>query len=46
MRTLVLCDDTYHPASLTRDGLLGLGDCGHAFEWQEDGLAWCRDGIR
>ena len=26
MRTLVLCDDTAHPASLTRDGLLGLGE--------------------
>ena len=40
MRTLVLCDDTAHPASLTRDGLLGLGDCGCRFDWLEDPGQW------
>ena len=40
MRTLVLCDDSAHPGSLTRDGLLGLGDCGYRFEWLEDPDQW------
>ncbi|MBV7336646.1 ThuA domain-containing protein [Chloroflexi bacterium TSY] len=40
MRTLVLCDDSAHPAALTRDGLLGLADCGYEFDWQEDPDEW------
>ena len=40
MRTLVLCDDSAHPASLTRDGLAGLGDGGHQFDWCEDPDQW------
>jgi transposase-like protein len=40
MRTLVLCDDAAHPASLTRDGLGGLGECGYEFVWQEDPSEW------
>ena len=40
MRTLVLCDDSAHPAALTRDGLTGLGDCGYEFEWLENPDDW------
>ena len=40
MRALVLCDDTAHPATLTRNGLLGLGDCGCRFDWLEDPGQW------
>ena len=40
MRTLVFCDDSAHPASLTRDGLAALGKCGLEFEWVEDPSAW------
>jgi len=40
MRTLVFCDDSAHPASLTRDGLATLGDCGHEFDWVEDPNRW------
>lgn len=39
-RTLVFCDDSAHPASLTRDGLAALGDCGLRFDWVEDASAW------
>ena len=45
MRTLVLCDDTAHPAALTRDGLSALGDCGYEFDWQEDLSTWSAEGI-
>ncbi len=40
MRTLVLCDDAAHPASLTRDGLMGLGDCGYEFDYLENPDDW------
>lgn len=40
LRALVLCDDPAHPAALTRDGLLGLGDCGLQFDWMEDPERW------
>ena len=40
MRTLVFCDDSAHPASLTRDGLAALGKCGLEFDWVEDPSAW------
>ena len=40
LRALALCDDTAHPATLTRDGLLGLGDCGLRFDWLEDPGQW------
>ena len=52
MNTLVLCDDSAHPASLTRDGLAGLGnDCGYEFDWHHasfqallrNSLAWCTE---
>ena len=45
MRTLVLCDDEWHPASLTRDGLGGLGECGYEFDWQEDPAEWSAEGM-
>ena len=40
MRILVLCDDSAHPAALTREGLGGLGDNGYEFEWVEDPNLW------
>lgn len=40
MQTLVLCDDSAHPATLTREGLEGLGDVGCEFEWIEDPADW------
>ncbi|MCB0085423.1 MAG: ThuA domain-containing protein [Caldilineaceae bacterium] len=40
MRALVICDDVYHPASLTRGGLTALGDCGYEFDWQTDPAEW------
>ncbi|MEM7134100.1 MAG: ThuA domain-containing protein [Chloroflexota bacterium] len=45
MQTLVLCDDSAHPAALTRDGLMGLGDCGYEFDWQEDPNDWSAEGM-
>lgn len=43
MRTLVICDDSAHPTTLTREGLGGLGDCDHEFEWQEDPGQWSEE---
>ena len=40
LRSLVFCDDSAHPASLTREGLAALGECGLAFDWVEDPSAW------
>lgn len=40
VRALVFCDDSAHPASLTRDGLAALGACGLSFDWVEDPSAW------
>ena len=40
MRTLVICDDYWHPASTTRAGLHALGDCGFEFEWLENTKNW------
>ena len=39
MRTLVLCDDKYHPAALTRDGLAAL-ESDYSFDWLEDANNW------
>ena len=39
-RTLVFCDDSAHPASLTRDGLAALGEGGLEFDWVEDPSEW------
>ncbi len=40
MRTLVFCDDSAHPASLTRGGLAALEDCDLEFDWVEDTAEW------
>ncbi len=40
MRTLVLCDDTWHPAAVIRRGLAPLSDAGFDFEFLEDGSQW------
>ncbi|HAO79189.1 MAG TPA: hypothetical protein DCQ92_09470 [Verrucomicrobia subdivision 3 bacterium] len=45
LRTLVLCDDTWHPAETIRRGLTALGDCGFAFEFLEDGTKWSADAM-
>jgi type 1 glutamine amidotransferase len=41
MRVLVLCDDTYHPAAVAREGLNALQDKGEfEFDWIEDAGEW------
>jgi type 1 glutamine amidotransferase len=40
MRTLVLCDDCWHPARTVRTGLGALGDCGFEFDWVESATEW------
>jgi type 1 glutamine amidotransferase len=40
MQTLVLCDDTWHPARLPREGLSALKDKGFTFDWIEDARDW------
>ena len=40
MRTLVLCDDYWHPACTPRTGLKGLGGCGFEFDWIENANEW------
>jgi type 1 glutamine amidotransferase len=40
MRTLVICDDYYHPARLPRAGLAPLEQAGFAFDWIEDPGEW------
>jgi type 1 glutamine amidotransferase len=40
MQTLVLCDDTWHPARVPREGLSPLKDQGFTFDWIEDARAW------
>ena len=40
MRTLVLCDDYWHPARTPRTGLAPLEDAGFAFDWIENAGDW------
>jgi type 1 glutamine amidotransferase len=40
MRTLVLCDDYYHPARTPRAGLAPLEQAGFAFDWIEHASEW------
>ena len=40
MRTLVLCDDYWHPARTARTGLGVLLDCGCEFDWIEHAGEW------
>ncbi|HEU5396246.1 MAG TPA: ThuA domain-containing protein, partial [Verrucomicrobiae bacterium] len=39
LRTLVLCDDPFHPAATVRRGLRQFARRGFDFEWVEDGKA-------
>jgi uncharacterized protein len=45
MRTLVLCDDYYHPARTPRTGLAGLEDGGREFDWVEHADGWSPEGL-
>jgi type 1 glutamine amidotransferase len=40
MRTLVLCDDQWHPAATARAGLGALAGSGFEFDWIEDAGEW------
>ena len=40
MRTLVICDEYYHPARTVRDGLATLSGAGFEFDWIEDAAEW------
>jgi type 1 glutamine amidotransferase len=40
MRTLVLCDDYYHPARTPRTGLGPLENRSWTFDWIEQGTSW------
>ena len=40
MRTLVICDDYWHPARTARGGLATMSDCGFEFDWIEDAAEW------
>ena len=40
MRTLVLCDDYWHPARTARAGLGPLADSGFMFDWVEHACEW------
>ncbi len=40
VRTLVLCDDPWHPPQTVRRGLMALGNCDFVFEYLTDGAAW------
>jgi type 1 glutamine amidotransferase len=40
MKTLVLCDDYWHPARVPQAGLLALADCGFEFDWISDAREW------
>src|SRR5262245_22508533 len=40
MRTLVLCDDRWHPAATPRAGLAELGEAGYEFDWMENAEEW------
>jgi type 1 glutamine amidotransferase len=40
VRTLVLCDDYWHPAQTVRDGLGPLEAQGFMFDWIEQGTDW------
>lgn len=40
MKTLVLCDDHWHPARVAREGLGALGGTEFTFDWIEDTRGW------
>jgi type 1 glutamine amidotransferase len=39
-RTLVLCEDPWHPGTIARRGLKTLGDCGFDFEFLKNSADW------
>lgn len=45
MNVLVLCDDTWHPARVPRDGLAGLGASGFSFDFIESVAGWSPERI-
>ena len=45
MKTLVFCDDLYHPAALVRAGLAPLAAAGFDFDWVEDATGWNAAGL-
>ena len=46
MRTLVLCDDYYHPAHIARTGLAPLKARGFEFDWIEHAAGWSAERMR
>lgn len=40
MKTLVLCDDYWHPARVPREGLSPIKEKGFEFDWIEDAREW------
>jgi type 1 glutamine amidotransferase len=40
MKTMVLCDDFWHPARVPREGLAALGECGFTFDFLENANDW------
>ena len=46
MRTLVICDDYYHPARVARAGLAPLEDRGFTFDWIEHAGEWSAERMR
>lgn len=43
MRVLVLCDDFWHPARVSRQGLAALKEGGFEFDWIENAREWSPD---
>ena len=46
MRTLVICDDYYHPARVPRAGLAPLEARGFTFDWIEHASEWSAERMR
>src|SRR5215213_8555727 len=40
MKTLVLCDDYWHPARIPREGLGALDEAEFTFDWIENAVDW------
>lgn len=43
MKTLVLCDDYWHPARIPREGLSALAGTEFTFDWIENARDWSRE---
>ena len=46
MRTLVLCDDYWHPARVVRAGLAPLAEVGFELDWIEHAAEWSAERMR